>query len=45
MFRGKPGAGVNLRRSELSLEGSGIITLGRKVTPDSPKAIHFNLLS
>lgn len=35
--------GVNLRRSEIPLEGNGIITLGRKGTPESPKAIHFSL--
>jgi hypothetical protein len=35
--------GINLKRNEVALEGSGIITLGRKVTPDSPKAIHFVL--
>lgn len=37
------GKGVNLKRSETVLEGSGIITLGRKVSPDSPKAIRFSL--
>lgn len=35
--------GINLKRNEVTLEGSGIITLGRKVTPDSPKAIHYVL--
>lgn len=40
-FSGKQG--INLKRGEIPLEGSGIITLGRKVTPDSPKAIHFSL--
>lgn len=35
--------GINLRRNEVALEGSGIISLGRKVPPDSPKAIHFAL--
>jgi len=37
------GKGVNLKRSETVLEGSGIITLGRKVSPDSPKALRFSL--
>ncbi len=35
--------GVNLRRGEIPLEGSGIITLGRKGDPKHPKAIHFSL--
>jgi hypothetical protein len=35
--------GMNLKRGELPLEGSGIITLGRKVSVSSPKAIHFAL--
>jgi hypothetical protein len=43
LMEGKPG--VNLRRSEIPLEGGGIITLGRKGTPESPKAIHFSLKS
>jgi len=33
--------GYNLRRDEIALEGSGIITLGRKVPSDPSKAIHF----
>ncbi len=33
--------GINLKRGELHLEGNGVITLGRKVSPSSPKAIHF----
>ncbi len=37
------GKGANLKRSETVLKGSGIITLGRKVSPDSPKAIRFSL--
>jgi hypothetical protein len=37
------GEGVNLKRSEIELEGSGVITLGRKVSPDSPKIIHFTI--
>ncbi|MGE0087525.1 MAG: FHA domain-containing protein [Desulfococcaceae bacterium] len=37
------GKGANLKRSETFLEGSGIITLGRKVSPDSPKSIRFSL--
>ncbi len=37
------GKGANLKRSETVLEGRGIITLGRKVSPDSPKAIRFSL--
>lgn len=37
--------GVNLRRGEIALDKDGIITLGRKGTPDSPKAIHFQLKS
>lgn len=35
--------GVNLKQNEIPLEGSGIITLGRKVSPTSPKAIHFSM--
>ncbi|PID73442.1 MAG: hypothetical protein CSB33_03470 [Desulfobacterales bacterium] len=35
--------GVNLKRSELVLEGSGIIALGRKIPADSPRAIHFEV--
>ncbi len=35
--------GVNLRRDEIPLEGSGFITLGRKGDPEHPKAIHFVL--
>ncbi|GBC60214.1 hypothetical protein DENIS_1165 [Desulfonema ishimotonii] len=35
--------GVNLRRAELPLERDGIIMLGRKALPNSPKAIHFTL--
>ena len=35
--------GISLKRNEVALEGSGIITLGRKITPDSPKTIHFVL--
>lgn len=37
--------GVNLRRKEIALKKDGFITLGRKGTPDSPKAIHFQLKS
>ncbi len=35
--------GVNLKQRELLLQSSGIFGLGRKVAPDSPEAIHFNL--
>lgn len=35
--------GVNLRRDEISLEGNGFITLGRKGDAGHPKAIHFTL--
>ena len=41
MISGKQG--VNLKREEVPLEGRGFITLGRKIAPNSPKAIHFNL--
>ena len=41
LIRGKQG--INLKRSELPLEGSGFITLGRKIPPTSAKAIHFTL--
>lgn len=37
------GKGINLKRSETVMQGSGIITLGRKISPDSPKAIRFSL--
>ncbi|HAO19864.1 MAG: hypothetical protein BWK80_23180 [Desulfobacteraceae bacterium IS3] len=40
-MKNKPG--VNLKQEELELEGSGIITLGRKLPPDSPKTIHFSI--
>ncbi len=43
MIKGKKG--INLKRKEVALEGSGMIALGRKITPDSPKAIHFTLKS
>jgi adenylate cyclase len=33
--------GVNLKQEEQELKGSGIISLGRKLPPESPKAIHF----
>lgn len=36
--------GINLKRSEVALEGKGIIALGRKITADSPKAIHYTLI-
>ena len=35
--------GINLKRKELPLEGNGYITLGRKVSSDSSKAIHFSI--
>jgi len=41
MISGKKG--VNLKHEELALEGRGFITLGRKIAPNSPKAIHFVL--
>lgn len=41
MISGKQG--VNLKRDEIPLEGRGFITLGRKIAPNSPKAIHFTL--
>lgn len=37
--------GLNLKQNELPLTGSGIFGLGRKVAPDSPEAIHFNIKS
>jgi hypothetical protein len=33
--------GILLKREEKQLLGSGVIGLGREVTPDSPLAIHF----
>jgi len=39
VMKGKQG--INLKNSEAELEDSGIISLGRKLTPDSPKAVHF----
>ncbi|MDM8524436.1 FHA domain-containing protein [Desulfococcaceae bacterium HSG8] len=36
--------GMNLKQDELPVQGSGIIGLGRKVTPDSPQAIHFTVI-
>ncbi len=33
--------GVNLHRDELELAGAGFIALGRKLAPESTKAIHF----
>ncbi len=36
--------GMNLKQDELPVEGSGVIGLGRKVTPDSPQAIHFTVI-
>ncbi len=41
-IRGKKG--MNLKQDELPVYGSGIIGLGRKVTPDSPQAIHFTII-
>lgn len=41
-IRGKKGQ--NLKQSELSVQGTGIIGLGRKVTPESPQAIHFTVI-
>ncbi len=35
---------MNLKQDELPVYGSGIIGLGRKVTPDSPQAIHFTII-
>ncbi|MEE4357462.1 MAG: FHA domain-containing protein [Desulfococcaceae bacterium] len=35
------GQGKNLKREEMTLEENGFITLGRKVSPDSPKTIRF----
>lgn len=35
--------GMNLKQNELLLQGSGIFGLGRKVAPDSPEAIHFEV--
>ncbi|MBN2062423.1 MAG: adenylate/guanylate cyclase domain-containing protein [Deltaproteobacteria bacterium] len=34
---------LNLKRDEAPLIGSGIIGLGREVTPDSPLAIHYSI--
>ncbi len=39
LMKGKQG--INLKNSEVELEDSGIITLGRKLPPDSPKTVHF----
>ncbi len=36
--------GMNLKQQETPLIGSGIFGLGRKVAPDSPEAIHFNII-
>jgi len=36
--------GMNLKQDELPVHGSGIIGLGRKVTSDSPQAIHFTII-
>jgi hypothetical protein len=36
--------GMNLKQDEIPVQGSGIIGLGRKVTPDSPQAIHFTVI-
>ena len=33
-----------LRREELALRGTGVISLGRAVSEDSPEAIHFACL-
>lgn len=41
-IRGKKG--MNLKQDELPVHGNGIIGLGRKVTPDSPQAIHFTII-
>lgn len=41
MISGKKG--VNLKQSELALEGRGFISFGRKIAPSSPKAVHFLL--
>jgi len=37
--------GMNLKQNELLLQGSGIFGLGRKVAPDSPEAVHFEVTS
>lgn len=34
---------ISLKRDEAPLLGSGIISLGREVSPDSPLSIHFNI--
>lgn|GEM_PF-1023696 len=36
--------GMNLKQDELPIYGNGIIGLGRKVTSDSPQAIHFTII-
>jgi adenylate cyclase len=36
--------GMNLKQDELPVHGNGIIGLGRKVTSDSPQAIHFTII-
>lgn len=36
--------GRNLKQNELPVKGTGIIGLGRKVTPESPQAIHFTVI-
>ncbi len=35
--------GMNLKQNEFPLQGSGIFGLGRRVAPDSPEAIHFDV--
>lgn len=35
--------GVNIRKTEFMLLGSGVIGLGRKVDFDSPEAVHFSI--
>ena len=36
---------VLLKREEIQLQGSGVIGLGRKVTPESETAVHFAIKS
>ncbi|MGD9368545.1 MAG: FHA domain-containing protein [Desulfobacteraceae bacterium] len=35
---------IHLRRDEYTLEGDGIIYLGKEVTPESPDAIHYHVI-
>jgi hypothetical protein len=34
---------IHITRDEVQLSGTGIISLGRKASPGSPGAIHYNV--